>query len=378
MRVAHVVPNIDREATGPAYSVPALCDALARGGAEVSLHVLAPAPALDKAFRLVTHPQSEKRFGFSESMRKALAAEARVADVIHNHSLWMLPNVYPAWAVRGTKCRLVTSPRGTVSAWALSQRRWVKRAAYALLQGEVLERAHLLHATAESEANELRAMGLRAPIAIIPNGIDLPDGLGAARAERPAGARRRALFLSRLHPKKGIDDLLRVWRRLEPRFPEWELVIAGPDQDGWGTKMQALAHELGCERVAFPGALFGAAKVEAYRAADLFVLPTHSENFGMVVAEALAQGVPCVVSRGAPWEGLEGHGCGWWHDLGEGPLARALEEALALPAPELAAMGERGRAWMADFSWDRVGSMMRVAYEWLLNGGAVPDFVRVR
>jgi glycosyltransferase involved in cell wall biosynthesis len=134
---------------------------------------------------------------------------------------------------------------------------------------------------------------------------------------------------------------------------------------------------LGCERVRFLEEVQGAAQAAAYRQADLFVLPSHTENFGIVVAEALSHGVPALVCKGAPWAGLEQHGCGWWVEQGERPIAAALSQALALGDVELRAMGALGRAWVEqEFSKRRVAQMMRETYDWLLGGGAKPAWVQ--
>ncbi len=120
------------------------------------------------------------------------------------------------------------------------------------------------------------------------------------------------------------------------------------------------------------------AKYAAFEIADLFVLPTLNDNFAMTVAEALAAGIPVIASKGAPWQGLVEHGCGWWTDTGVDVLAAALADAMAQPPASLAAMGERGRVWMArDFSWRRAGRDMMQVYGWLTGLGAKPSVVRV-
>jgi glycosyltransferase involved in cell wall biosynthesis len=132
------------------------------------------------------------------------------------------------------------------------------------------------------------------------------------------------------------------------------------------------------QRIEFCGPLYGEGKLGAYREAELFVLPTQSENFGMTVAEALAAGTPAIVTRAAPWAGLEEHGAGWWIEIGVDPLVACLEDALSRPRDELAARGVRGREWMRrDFSWERVGAMMDQTYRWLLSGGDAPAWVRL-
>ncbi len=374
MKLVHVVPHIDQEAAGPSYSVPRLCQSLAICGNEVELTCLAargniPGVALD------LHPQWPilSRFAVSSSLARALGHKAQEVDIVHNHSLWSMVNVAAGWVVPGRRAKLVTSPRGTLSTWALSRSRGVKRVLWPL-QRRALSRADLLHATSEVELQEIRAQGFTAPVAVVPNGIDLPD----LPLLRPDTGVRTLLFLSRIHPTKGLDRLLQAWAQLQPVHPQWRLVIAGRGEQAHMHEVQSLAAALGVRHVAFPGPLYGDAKAQAYFEADLFVLPTHSENFGMVVAEALAHGCPAMVSRGAPWPGLEPEGCGWWVDNSVQTLTAALDTAMQLPPEQLATMGLLGRAWMErDFGWATIGQKMDAAYRWLLAGGERPAWVRM-
>ena len=165
--------------------------------------------------------------------------------------------------------------------------------------------------------------------------------------------------------------------RLSGRFPEWQLRIVGPDSGGYLARMQTLAANRGLVRIAFSGPLYGDAKWQAYQEADLFVLPTHTENFGMAVAEALAAGTPAIVSKGAPWQGLQAASAGWWIDVGVDPLVACLEGALANSHETLHAMGQRGRDWMLrDFSWTEIAHKASETYRWILNAGNKPDWVR--
>ena len=153
----------------------------------------------------------------------------------------------------------------------------------------------------------------------------------------------------------------------------------GPDSDGYLARLKKLASNLGVERFFFHDAVFGDNKKKAFEDADLYVLPSLSENFGMTVAESLAHGVPVIVSRGAPWKGVETNGCGWWVDIGAEPLAECLRNAMNLSRADLSSRGERGREWMQrDYGWDHIGDMMRDAYGWLLGGGARPGFIDVK
>ncbi len=374
MRLVHVVPHISEEASGPSYSVPRLCASLAALGHEVELSCLAaqgPIPGV----RLDVHRQWPvlSRFAVSPSHTLALRRKAEQVDIVHNHSLWSMVNVAAGWVVPGRKAKLVTSPRGTLSAWALGRSRLAKKLLWPL-QRRALEQADLLHATSEVEYREIREQGFKAPVAIIPNGIDLPDLI----VDRPTAEQRTLLFLSRIHPIKGVDRLLNAWRQLQHLHPEWRLRVVGRGEAGHEREIKELAHSLQLVRVEFPGPLYGADKSRAYFSADLYVLPTHSENFGMAVAEALAHRIPAVVSQSAPWPRLEAEGCGWWvkHDVPS--LTRALNAAMSVPADLLEAMGRKGRLWMErDFVWKTIADRMASAYRWRLEGGGSPEWVRV-
>ena len=215
-------------------------------------------------------------------------------------------------------------------------------------------------------------MGFHQPVAIIPNGIDVPPQL-----ELSGGDMRTLLYLGRIHPKKGLDLLLLAWRDLQSRFPNWRLQIVGADNGGFLDQMRRLSADLGLQRVEFSGPLYGANKWRSYRKADLFVLPTYSENFGLVVAEALAAGTPAIVSHGAPWQGLDTQGAGWWIEIGIDPLVACLEMAMNKSPEKLSAMGQRGRDWMVrEFSWSRIGEQMAQTYRWLRQGGERPEWVK--
>jgi len=202
---------------------------------------------------------------------------------------------------------------------------------WAVFQRPAYARAAVWHATSAAEATDLRAFGISAPIAVIPNGVDVP---GEAASHAPVKQRRTLLFLSRIHPKKGLPTLVAAWASVASRCPDWDLVIAGPEEGSHRFELGAQAEALGASRISFVGPLYGAEREALVKESDLFILPTQNENFGIVVAEALAAGVPAIVSKGAPWAGLEAERCGWWIDHGFEAIAAALLEATALSASE--------------------------------------------
>ncbi|MEI6234633.1 MAG: glycosyltransferase [Planctomycetota bacterium] len=374
VKVAHCTPNLDVGGLGQA--VIKMTSALATRGNEVRVHVLEPVAVKISGVELCVHPRNgpTERFGTSVSMRQAVQAEASGrADVLHAHSLWTMASVYPGWAVRGKTCRFVFSPEGTLSSWALAHHKWRKKIAWIVMQRQAIAGADCFCVTSEKELEEVRHLGFKNRAAMIPNGVDIP-ALGLA--QRAPGAPRRLLFLSRIHPVKAIDRLLKSWAQLQSRFDDWELVVAGADNGGHLAEMQALAAQLKLERVSFPGLVREFERDALYQSADLFVLPSHTENFGIAAAEALANAVPAVVSRFAPWKNLEREGCGWWTDTQPKILAERLAGAMAQPPETLAAMGARGRAWMIrEFSWARAAEMTEQTYLWLLGGGAPPNWI---
>ena len=180
-----------------------------------------------------------------------------------------------------------------------------------------------------------------------------------------------------MHPVKGLLNLVAAWATVRPTG--WRVVVAGPDHGGHTREVADAARAAGVvECFNFVGSVEGAAKLRLLAEADLFVLPSYSENFGIVVAEALASAVPVITTTSTPWSELVSERCGWWVETGAEPLADTLRRAIALTDAERAAMGVRGREWVhGAFAWDRIGREMRAVYVWLLHGGPAPASVRL-
>ena len=320
----------------------------------------------------------------SRSLKQAVMAAGQKGHVLHSSGLWRLPNVYPGWAAARTGCPLVVSPHGMLGPGALQFSAQKKRLFAALVQDHALAAVTCFHATSEKEVEDIREYGLTAPVALIPNGIDVPTDLPHPASPAPhisgvsteGAARRSLLYLGRVHRIKRLHNLIAAWALVYSKYPLWDLRVVGPCDDGYKDELRAEVERLDLSRVDFSDAVYGDDKLEAYRSADLLVLPTSTENFGMVVAESLANGTPVICTRGAPWEGLKAHGCGWWIDHEVEPLAAALSEAMVLPRAELKRMGARGRDWMIrDFSWAHVAADMEQLYRWCKTNGDPPVFV---
>lgn len=378
MRSLHVVPHVGNAASGPSYSVPALGRALGLQGCETTLLTQAYDPIEpSEGFENLSFPERSFPPGlhWSTELGRALKEHSAQRNVIHNHSIWLAPNIYSGLAARSSGTPLVLAPRGALSPAALEKSRWKKRMIWPL-QRITFQHATCFHATAEKEYEEIRTFGQKAPVAIIPNGIDLPDPVECA--PHPD---RTLLFLGRIHPIKGLDLLLQVWRDLDPGTRKgWTLRIVGNDPDGHQGELEAMVQQQDIPNVNFAGPAFGADKTREYAAADLYVLPTKTENFGMTVAESLATGTPVITTRGAPWSGLEENGCGWWVERNKDALTASLVQAMSRPDAELAAMGAKGRDWVnRAFGWQGIARDMIEVYQWLIDGmpGELPSCVRI-
>jgi glycosyltransferase involved in cell wall biosynthesis len=366
--IVHTIPSIAELSSGPTHSVTRLCEELLARGIDVELSTLdRPGHRAVPGF-VRRHPVllGLHRIGASPAMHRwldSIAAEGRLS-LLHNHSLWMLPNVYPGWVAKRRGVPYVVAPRGTFSGGAMrGGHHLAKRAAWQLVQGPALEAVTCWHATAESEVDAIRARGFTQPIAMVTNAVDVPE---LVRAE---SARQTVLYLGRLHEQKRVHHLVEAWTRVAEHHPDWDLRIVGPGHRGYSQRLRQLAADLGARRISFEDALHGEMKLAALRSASLFVLPTAHENFGMAVAEALAAGTPAIVTKGAPWAGLSEHQAGWWIEHGVDSLASSMGAAMSLSPERLRRMGEAGREWMRrDFGWPEVARRMNMTYEWILSG----------
>lgn len=388
MKVALTIAGLAPEFGGPSRSVPALAEALSREGLNVELIACESEagqgePVIPDASLVQTRivPARARRGRWraaSNDFFSTLSESVRTNEptVIHDNGLWLPTNHAVARAASVLKRPLIISPRGMLSTWSARHHGWKKRLAWALFQRRDLGTAAALHATSSQEAGEFRRAGLRQPIAIVPNGVEVPLQSGKTPI-RDVNRIRTALFLSRLHPKKGLINLVEAWAKVRPE--NWRMVVAGNDEGDHQREVEAAVHRYELDSsFFFPGPVCDEAKWNLYRDSDLFVLPSHSENFGIVIAEAMASGLPVITTRGTPWRDVIEHRCGWWQEVGMAPLAHALRAATTLDDDARCEMGQRGRELvMQKYSWSRVANEMKSVYEWLLDERERPDCVKV-
>ena len=354
MKVLHVTTGLSPHSGGPTRSVKGLCRALSKAGVDVTLLVLGG----DCSFENPCGVKIVSGVSLSE-----FEVGLKMFDLVHLHGLWELGLHRVVNSARRSGVPYVFSPRGMLDPWALSVKKWKKWLGLILYQRRDLLHAAAFHATATAEAEHIHKVGFDQECILAPNAVERP----AFMPERNANARTKtALFLSRLHPGKGLLTLAEAWALVHPTG--WRMKVVGPDS--YGHKKEIVARlarlEIGDEWE-FVDALDDVNKWTAYRSADLLIHPSVSENFGITIAEGLAAGLPVIATKGTPWQELEARKCGWWIDVGVEPLAAALKEAVFLPDFIRRRMGERGRRLVEEkYTWDVVANLMVGGYEKIL------------
>jgi len=335
-----------------------------------------PAMAANVDFRLfpVVPP---RRLAFSPALHRALR-KGRPPDVLRIHSLFLFPQWSAYRYALETGTPYLVSLHGALDPWLRRRGRPRKRLVDALWQKDMLERAAAIHVTTEEERDATSDVAPRVPRVLVSNGIntadfcDLPD---------PALFRRSALdgfdgqlvsYLGRISRKKGIDILLRAFAIIVDDFPDTMLAIIGPDDEGLGAKLERLARDLGiAARVRFTGPAYGPDRLAAFAATDIWVLPSHTENFGVAVIEAMAAGLPVVISKEvniarAAREAAAALIC----EVDPGDVARQLRILLTSPT-QAAQLGDNGRAFAANYEWPKVARELHAAYEYVASRKAI-------
>lgn len=374
MRLAHVIPSLEDRHGGPSKSVRALANAMAAAGHRTELlTTLEPGQPMsmadgERADVHVFPREFPRRLSRSRGLRARLLGESY--ECVHNHALWLLPLRYSVEAARRRTVPLVISPRGMMSGWAWTHHRLRKYLATHLVHPGAFEAAAGWHATSAEEAEDIRRLGFRQPICVAPNGVEIPDESSLASASSAwedvrseARGRRIALFYSRFHRKKRLRELIQLWAAAPRR--EWFLLIAGLPEEYPVEEVRSWIEAAGL--VGGATVVDGRGRPPPYAIASLFLLPSHSENFGLVIAEALAAGVPALVTDTTPWLELaarDAGACVAW----DGYRA-ALDRHLAAAPEELLQRGRNGWAWMqAEFTWAVAAQRLLDFYPTLRHG----------
>lgn len=364
MKVVHVLDTASRLAGGMFESVKGLARAMLADGEDVAVIAgLDPWSETDRATWAPVPLTEVPVAGFrnqilASAMREAIDSAA--PDLVHLHGIWGVgARAAAGWQTR-TGRPVVISPRGMLDPWAWQRSRMKKRVSGLLWENRLLRRAGLLHALNESEARSIEAFRFGPPVAVIPNGASLPPATAGHRAP----GKRSLLFVGRLHPKKGLDELIEAWSRLPAAIRgAWRLDIAGWDEIGLLATLEAKVNALGLtQEISFVGQVFGAEKEAAFLGASAFVLPSYSEGLPMTVLEAWSYGLPVLMT--AECNLPKGFTAGAAFEIATDPATMAAAMARVLADEQgLAAAGSRGRELVeADHGWPAIARATTAAY----------------
>lgn len=360
MKVIHYIASIDKSGGGTTEYMRLVSKALIN---DLSLNIatgVSKEPIVIEGVSVTFFKTSMLRW-FSLIKEFRVFLENEKPDIVHINGIWSPQNWGFQKVAQELKIKVILSPHGMLESWILEHNPWKKKIALFLFQNKAIEKVDYIHATAQMEKDSIRKLGFNNEIVIIPNGIDLSE---ITKTKTSYGS-KKMVFLSRIHPKKGIELLLEAWRSADTR--DWSLEIAGNGDQNYIQSLIESANDL--NNVHFVGAKYGEEKWAFMRSADVMVLPTYSENFGIVVAEALAVGLPVITTTGTPWNDLDKYNCGWWIDLSVLNLKSSLMKIFDLPIETLEKMGNNGKELVQKkYDIKAIGENMVELYNTILKG----------
>jgi glycosyltransferase involved in cell wall biosynthesis len=378
----HVVSHLDPKYGGLSAAVPALGSSVSTGG-QFSIALAGFCrqgenfhPAVASGMNVHHFPIGYAGWWRDRASRQTFRHLVRQSAGVHIHGLWQLSASAAARAAQAESKPYIVSAHGMLESWALANKRLKKSIYAALFERANLRSAACLHALTRAEAQDYRNFGLRNPIAVIPNGVDVPPAcspdLFLDRFPELRG-RRLLLFLGRIHFKKGLDVLCQAWSRVSRDWPDAQLVLAGPDFENTRMPIEKLLEERRMRhRVTFTGMLPSDLKWSALRAAECFVLPSYSEGLSVSVLEAMGMGLPVIVSEQCNLPEVAEKDCGWVIPPRMQELESSLNAVLRSSSQDRAGLGANGRRLVAQrYSWRVVGEQMSDVYAWT-QGGPLP------
>lgn len=357
MRVLLTAASCSPNYGGPAFLVTCLAQALVSRGVEVAVWAADGSAATSP---LIPVPSLIRRLG--GSLKDALKSTNSI-EVLHDHGIWLPYNHRLAAFSSSLKIPRVVSIHGMLDPWCLNHKALKKRFAWLLYQRSDLQGAAFHHVTSEVELRNLGKLRLGVPAGIIPIGVDVPNVLTRVPLRHPSCARKTAVYLGRLHPVKGLPMLIEAWSKVRPEG--WRLQIAGPDDGGHRQELHDLVDGYGLtEIISFLGPLHDSAKTTFLLDADLFILPSYSESFGLAIAEALGHQLPVLTTTAAPWAVLETESCGWSVEPTVDAMTAGLRRATSQERETLAVMGTRGANWVeTHLRWEHVAERFVELYQ---------------
>ena len=376
MKVLHTIPYFNKASGGPTSCTYNLLKGLNDVGTQTTLLTFRPDEGDVVSEDIFIHYLTDDRktpLWFSNNFAKSLEKEILQNDIIHINTIWTWPSHNASQIAKKYKKPIVLSPHGMLYPQALKVSAWKKKLIAPFFVNKDLNSASCIHATSEEEARHIRDYGVTIPIAIIPNCIcmnDFPSQRNVPNKVRKFG------FVGRLNPIKNIDLLIEAWIKLDEKTSGAELIIIGDGEPEYVDYLKKIAVQRKLNNILFHGFLSGVELKSAIANLDFHILPSKSENFGMVVAEALACGVPSITSKGTPWESLVINNAGWWIEADVNTIAYTLSQCLNIDESLRLSMGKNGYNFVnREFSSISIGNKMTSLYGWLLGYESKPDFV---
>ena len=319
MKILHIIENLDENYGGPAKSVPFLVKYLDILGIENIIfttqfnqnernYVIEDNNINIKKFPI----KYMKKLRYCYNLKQSIHQEITKDTIIHIHTLWTYPAYVGYRSAKKFNIPVVVSTRGMLYDWALKQNSFIKQIAMLFFQKSLLKLASAIHITEPGEQTPLERLGIANKSILIPNGIDLEEFSQLSRINSKKNlnlnlTRNYVLFLSRIHPKKGLIHLVNAWVSLSSSYKNWDILVVGPvdDNNYFQQVTSILKNQSLSDRVIFTGMLSGKFRLNAFSASSLFVLPSYSENFGIVIAEALASKLPVITTTETPWRSIK-------------------------------------------------------------------------
>lgn len=373
MKILSFVSSLDLSSGGPSRSVPMLVKGLAELGVDITLMTIRSENMNIHSLEGTTAKLKVLSPSFSRKEIAKYLADERF-ELIQIQSVWEMPYHKVILEARKQNIPYIVTPRGMLEPWSLSQKKWKKKLAWWLYQRNDVQKSACVFTTAKMEAEHVSNLGITTCKAVIPNGIETDAYPCKTSVE---GVKKQVLFLSRVHVKKGIELLFEAWKRLHSDYVDWQLLVIGNGEAEYIHSLENRVESLGLkDSIKILPPVFGEAKIKVYQESALFCLPSFSENFGMVIAEAMSCGTPVITTTNCPWEILNETDIGWCVDLSVENLEHALREAMGMDANALYDMGQRASKLIYDnFDYRSVTRKTLRLYEWLLNSGEKPEFV---
>jgi glycosyltransferase involved in cell wall biosynthesis len=376
MNILHTISGLEITSGGPSLSTWTLINGLRQ--IDVDAHILTFSPKMESlqmigngSFVHALDQPTISMYKYASSLKTFL--KHNPYDLYQANGLWEYPTHAVARFARNHNKPYIISPRGMLYPEALKTSHWFKKLALPIYQRKDLDCANLIHATCIQEKEYIRALGFQNPIAVVPNALVLNVPYPIKRKDK---IKKQFGFLGRFAPIKNLESLIQAWSLTGAQESDWELVLIGDGDAKYKHTLEGLTKRLGINNIRFCGFLQGAAKEIALQNLDFLILPSLSENFGMVVPEALWRNIPVIASKGTPWDELVHHEAGWWVDTDVVALATAIEIALRLPESERQRLGNNGKKLVEErYGVKKISSQMIQVYEWVLGDNSKPDFV---